>query len=62
MEWQDALAKAIGATKCSPPERKRAFQMLHDTGIGYKLPGHISDTLTAMVASGEIEEEEHEPQ
>lgn len=52
--WQDALAMVIGAQKCSPVERKRAFNLLHTTGIGYKLPGHISETLTAMVASGEV--------
>jgi hypothetical protein len=56
MTWQDAVAKAMGATRCSPTERRRAFQTLHDTGIGYKLPGHIADTLRAMVASGEVKE------
>jgi hypothetical protein len=63
MDWQEAVAKAIGATKCSPTERRRAFQELHDTGIGYRLPGHISDTLKAMVASGAVttnEEVAHE--
>ena len=58
MNWQDAVAKAIGATKCSPTERQRAFQMLHDTGIGYRLPGHISDTLRSMVAAGVVKTEE----
>lgn len=58
MEWQEAVAKAIGATKCSPTERQRAFQYLHDTGIGYRLPGHISATLKAMVASGAVKTEE----
>lgn len=58
MEWQSALCKAMGAIKCSPPERQRAFQYLHDTGIGYKLPGHIADTLRHMVAEGVIKTED----
>ena len=53
--WQDALAMAMGAIRCSPTERRRAFQLLHDTGVGYQLPGHISETLTMMVASGEVD-------
>lgn len=54
--WQEAVAKAMGAKKCSPVERVRSFQMLHDTGIGYSLGGQIADTLRHMVASGVVKD------
>lgn len=56
MEWQEALAVAMGAKKASPPERVRAWQMLHDTGIGYNLGDDLADTLRHMVASGVVKE------
>lgn len=56
MKWQDALAIALGAEKASPVERQRAFQMLHDTGIGYNLGDNLAETLRHMVASGSIME------
>lgn len=61
-DWQDAVAKVIGAKRCSMTERRRAFQLLHDTGIGYRIGGKVEDTLRHMVASGEIEEEQESEQ
>lgn len=57
MEWQQAVGKAMGAIPCSPTERQRAYQYLHDTGIGYTLGGKIADTLKHLVASGAIKVE-----
>lgn len=57
IEWQDAVAKVMGAIKCSPTERRRAFQYLHDSGIAYKIGGKIADATRAMIS-----EEEHNEQ
>lgn len=53
-EWQEAWLKATCVTQCSPTERIRAMQYLHDTGIGYNLPGGVRQTLKQMVEAGEI--------
>lgn len=57
-DWQDAVAKVIGAKRCSTTERTRAFQLLHDTGIGYRIGGKVEDALRHMVASGVVKTEE----
>lgn len=48
-QWQDALAKVMGAIKCSPTERRRAFEYLHETGIAYKIGGKVADATRAMM-------------
>lgn len=53
--WQDELAKAMGAIKCSPTERRRAFEYLAKSGIAEQIGGGIAETTRALVASGEIE-------
>lgn len=54
IRWQEAVGQAMGAIPCSPVERRKAFQYLHDSGIGYKLEGKIADTLKAMVEAGVV--------
>lgn len=54
MEWQDAVAVAMGAKKANTVERRKAWQMLHDTGIGYKLGNGLADIIRNAVATGAI--------
>lgn len=52
--WQDEVAKAMGAIKCSPTQRRRAYEYLHRTGIAEKIGGGLAETVRELVASGEI--------
>jgi hypothetical protein len=56
--WQDEVAKAMGAIRCSPTERRRAFAYLAKTGIAEKIGGGLAETTRSLVASGEIEGED----
>lgn len=53
-DWQDAMSKVCGGTPCSTVDKQRAFQLLHDSGMGYRLGGHISETLRHMVERGVV--------
>lgn len=54
ISWQDEVAKAMGAIKCSPTERRRALAYLHRTGIAERIGGGLAQTVRELVASGEI--------
>lgn len=57
-DWQEAVATVMGAVPSSPVEKRRAFKLLHDTGIGYKIGGKIADAVREIAASEGWEEHE----
>lgn len=52
MTLDRAIAVASGLVRASSTEVRRAFQMLHDTGVAYRLPGHIAETTRRMIQDG----------
>lgn len=52
--WQEEVAKAMGAIKCSPTERRRAYEYLHRTGIAERIGGGLAETVRELVESGDI--------
>jgi hypothetical protein len=51
IDWQRAVGVVMGAIPSSTVEKKKAFKLLHDTGIGYKIGGKIADTTRTIAAS-----------
>lgn len=55
-DWQRAVAVVMGATPSSTVEKRQAFKLLHDTGIGYRIGGKVADSLREVAASEGWEE------
>jgi hypothetical protein len=58
MDHQRAIRIGTGALRVSPPELRRTWQWLHDTGVAYNLGGDIGFKLArraeSMLARGVI--------
>lgn len=51
--WQDAVAMAMGALRCSPTQRRRACEYLDRTGIAERIGGPLAETVRTVVSDRE---------